>query len=160
MRIGKGMIIGLGLGLVLAGLVPVAIMSMTPAGPSKTALQGENFYAIRREALTLFPRGSRLKDAAEQLTAIGFRCNGIPHKLANINAESLICASNGRGAVTSPALNLTVFSRNGLISDFEVWNMLARADSSTPAPPPPKTPEAEYGETKAAEGEAKAGHGG
>ncbi len=134
MRVGKGLIIGavVGLGGILAATG--ATLALLPQGPRRDALMGEDFFAIRREALALFPRGSRLSQAAERLIAIGFRCSGIPHKMANVNAESLICESHGRGYPASPAFNVTILARNGLLSDIEIWNMLDKADAETPEP--------------------------
>ncbi len=164
MGIGKIILIGVG---VAAGGVLIAaptIMSM-PRAPKPDSLMGENFFRIRREALAMFPRGSRLNDTAEGLVSIGFRCQGITHKIANVNADSLVCDSHGRGYPLSPTLTITVLARNGLVSDFEVSNMLQRADAETPEPPPPPahgtapTPEkgSPVGE-KAASSEGKPAH--
>ena len=77
----------------------------------------------------MFPRGSRLEDASARLTGIGFDCEATAHFLPDTSAPSLLCASNGRGYPDYPAVNLTVMTRNGLIADIEVWNVIARADS-------------------------------
>lgn len=136
MKIGKGLIVGIVVGLTVAVAAPIGAMSLMPKGPKHDALIGDDFYAIRREALALFPRGSRVREVADQLKAIGFVCDGIAHKMANVNAESLICESRGRGYPTSQAMNVTIMARNGLLSDIEIWNMLQRADAETPAPTP------------------------
>ena len=96
------------------------------------ALKGEDFGALRAEALVLMPRGSRIDEAERRLTSIGFVCLRTPHQLPNVNASSLVCDSHGRGYPASPQLNLSVMSRNGLVSDIEVWNTL-QSTRSTPA---------------------------
>ena len=88
------------------------------------ALKGEDFAALRAEALSLLPRGSRIDEAGRRLTSIGFVCLGTAHQLPNVNAPSLTCDSNGRGYPSSPQLNISVMGRNGLVSDIEVWNTL------------------------------------
>lgn len=132
MRISTGMVVCIALGLAGILVAGGGAFALLPQGPSRDALMGQDFFAIRREALALFPRGSKLSEAADQLVAIGFRCSGIPHKMANVNAESLVCESHGRGYPFTPAFNVTVLARNGLLSDIEIWNMLDKADAETP----------------------------
>ena len=95
------------------------------------ALMVGDFADLRREALDLMPRGSRLDAAERKLTSIGFSCSGTPHGLPNVNGPSLVCSSNGRGYPVSPQINLTVMSRSGLVSDYEVWNLFESASAST-----------------------------
>ena len=79
------------------------------------------------------PRGSRIDEAERRLTSIGFVCLRTPHQLPNVNASSLVCDSHGRGYPSSPQLNLSVMSRNGLVSDIEIWNILQSTRSAPDA---------------------------
>lgn len=96
---------------------------------NQQALKNTNLTDIRQQALTMFPRGSRLDAAAGHLAGIGFDCQAMKHFLADTSAPSMLCASNGRGFPDYPAINMTLFTRNGLIADIEIWNVMARADS-------------------------------
>ena len=98
---------------------------------NRHALKSGGLADIRREAFTFFPRGSRSKDAADRLADMGFLCSPMPRALFNVSGADLICESNGRGFPEAPAMNVTLLTRNGLISDIEIWNIMDRADSST-----------------------------
>ena len=102
----------------------------------RNALMGSDFTLMRREALALFPRGSRLAEANRALIDMGFRCYAIPHELGNVDGPSLGCDSNGRGYPVSPRVNVTVMARNGLVSDIEVWNGFDTADADAEAARP------------------------
>jgi hypothetical protein len=125
----KGRLLGQ-LGIALGVGIAAAVGWGRVAGlADRQALKNTSLTSVRQEALTLFPRGSRLDEATSHLTGIGFDCEPMTHFLPDISAPSLLCASNGRGYPNFPAVNLTVITRNGLIADIEVWNVMARADS-------------------------------
>lgn len=116
----------------LAGILVVGGLTAAAAGldggVNRSALKNNDLTRLRAEALTLFPRGSRLDAATAQLVSIGFACEPIPHPLPDISGPSLRCASNGRGYPNYPAVTVILLTRNGLISDVDVWNIMARAD--------------------------------
>lgn len=128
MRLGvKGWGIALAVTFCLGGGVAALAMGLGHVADEQ-ALKNDSLTRLRTEALALFPRGSRLSDAEAHMARIGFACEPIPHALPDISAPSLQCASNGRGYPDFPAVNVILLSRNGLISDVDVWNIMARAD--------------------------------
>lgn len=120
---------GLALALIfgLGGCVAALATGFGHVGDGQ-ALKDDSLTRVRMEALALFPRGSLLSDAEAHMARIGFACETIPHPLPDISAPSLQCASNGRGYPDFPAVNVILLSRNGLVSDVDVWNVMARAD--------------------------------
>jgi hypothetical protein len=118
------------LGLGALGLAAGLVAAVSSAGHAvgRQALKSNNLTGIRQEALTMFPRGTRLQDAALHLEDIGFSCEPMLRSLADISGPALMCASNGRGYPDFPAINVTLSTRNGLVSEIEVWNIMARAD--------------------------------
>ncbi|MCW6507246.1 hypothetical protein [Lichenifustis flavocetrariae] len=117
-------------GIVAAMLGLVATESTVDGAVRRQALKSNSLTGIRDEALSLFPRGSRLQPAATRLVDMGFTCEPLKHAMPDISGPSLICSSSGRGYPDYPAINVTLVTRNGLISDIEVWNMMGRADGS------------------------------
>ncbi|MDX7950440.1 hypothetical protein P7D22_04505 [Lichenihabitans sp. Uapishka_5] len=113
--------------VLLAGGLTAAAASLDGVA-RRSALKNNDLTRLRAEALTLFPRGSRLDEAASQLATIGFACEDLQHPLPDISAPSLRCASDGRGYPNYPSVNVILLTRNGLISDVDVWNIMARAD--------------------------------
>lgn len=120
---------GLVLGVVMSVACLIATVTTVDSSVRRQALRSTDLGGIRRQALGLFPRGSRLQDAASRLVDMGFLCTPMPHLMPDVSSASLLCASNGRGYPDFPAINVTVLTRNGLISEIEVWNVMARADS-------------------------------
>lgn len=106
----------------------LALVSGLDSASKREALKSSNLTGLKNEALAMFPRGSRLDEAAALLARIGFACEPVPHPLPDISGPSLRCASNGRGYPDFPAVNVILLTRNGMISDVDVWNIMARAD--------------------------------
>ena len=114
--------------LAVAGAGSLALVSGLASASQREALKSSNLTGLKNEALAMFPRGSRLDEAAALLGRIGFACEPVPHPLPDISGPSLRCASNGRGYPDFPAVNVILLTRNGMISDVDVWNIMARAD--------------------------------
>lgn len=108
-----------------AGLATLAVGAWVLWGG--TPLMRDDLAGLRREALDLFPRGSRVAEAYRRLVAMGFRCEAVEHKLANVTSPSLACDSNGRGFPSVPAYNVTVLGRDGVVADVDVWNTFGTA---------------------------------
>ena len=119
---------GLLLATASAGVGMFALVTSLDRALDNKALKNNNLTGLRTEALNLFPRGSRLDEAAAHLASIGFACDPIAHPLPDISGPSMHCASNGRGYPDFPAVNVILLSRNGMVSDVDVWNIMARAD--------------------------------
>lgn len=111
-----------------AGAAILALATNLDRASDNRSLKNNDLTGLRAEALNLFPRGSRLDEAAAHLARIGFACEPIAHPLPDISGPSLHCASNGRGYPDFPAVNVILLTRNGMISDVDVWNIMARAD--------------------------------
>jgi hypothetical protein len=134
MKARKIRLLGIATGLVAMTGFFAATVSMVNCAVQGSALKDNDFTAVRKEALSLFPRGSRIADTADRLTDMGFLCFPVPHSIANVSSASLDCKSNGRGFPGVPAFNITVLTRNGLISDVEIWNVVDHADADTALP--------------------------
>ena len=118
-------------GLLVTGLAGASLLALVTGldrATANQALKNNNLTGLRSEALALFPRGSRLEDAATRLAHIGFACEPVAHPLPDISGPSLRCASNGRGYPDFPAVTVILLTRNGMISDVDVWNIMAKAD--------------------------------
>lgn len=115
--------------LLISLAVAVGLTTSVNHAKESQALKSENLTGLRAEALDLFPRGSHLDEAEAHLEKIGFVCEPLPHPIPDISGPSLRCASNGRGYPDFPAVNVVLLSRNGLVSDVDVWNVMARADT-------------------------------
>jgi hypothetical protein len=125
---GKGRFIGgVMVALVIAAACAGTVVEIQ-AVAGRQELKSTSLTNVRQQALELFPRGSRLEEAASHLATIGFDCQAMQHFLADTSAPTLLCASNGRGYPDYPAVNLTLVTRNGLIADIDVWNVMVRAD--------------------------------
>ena len=125
---GMGRLIGAGVTLVAVAAALASGWARLDTMADQGALKNTSLTTIRQQALEMFPRGSRLDDAATHLAGIGFECQSMTHFLADTSAPSLLCASNGRGYPDFPGINVTLVTRNGLIADIDVWNVMARAD--------------------------------
>lgn len=124
-----------------AVLVIIACTMLYAGGagtPTATALIGEDFGQLRREALGLFPRGKPVREVKDALTTMGFRCAPMHRPLANINAAAVECDSAGRGYPLASRTEVTVMARNGALSDIAVGNGVDGlvADARTPDPAP------------------------
>ena len=125
---GRGRPIVAGMIVLTAALAAAGGWAKLDNVAAQQALKSASLTSVRQQALHLFPPGSRLDDAASRLADIGFDCQTMQHFLADTSAPSLLCASNGRGYPDYPAVNLTLITRNGLIADIDVWNVMVRAD--------------------------------
>ena len=124
----------------------VALLAFGGDASAGKKLVGDDYGAVRREALDMFPRGQPIAEVRKGLTALGFRCAPTHRLVPNVNAPSIECDSAGRGYPTSSRMEVTVMSRNGALSDIAIGNGLdpVVADARTPNPNPGagRTPDA------------------